>query len=290
VRQNVANVKTEKSPAGSRNRLTAPRIRVFQRRILDHYRSRGRRLPWRATRNPWHILVSEVMLQQTQVERVMPKYRDFLARFPDPAALAAAPLAQVLAAWSGLGYNRRALALKRCAETLQREIRGRVPRAHEQLVRLPGVGPYTASAVCVFAFNQPRLFIETNIRTVYIHSFFAGAGPVSDRDILPLLEQTLPVRDPRTWYNALMDYGAMLKQRLENPSRRSSHYVRQSPFKGSDREIRGRVLRMLLGHAPCTAATLVRLTGGDPGRVRLQIDRLMAEGFITRHGRMLRPA
>lgn len=283
-------MKTEKSPAGSCNRLTAPRIRAFQRRILDHYRHNGRRLPWRATRNPWHILVSEVMLQQTQVERVIPKYRAFLARFPDPAALAAAPLAQVLAAWSGLGYNRRALALKRCAETLLREFQERVPRAYEQLVRLPGIGPYTAAAVCVFAFNQPRLFIETNIRAVYIHYFFPGAGQVSDRDILPLLAQTLYVNDPRLWYNALMDYGAMLKQRMENPSRRSVQYVRQSPFKGSDREIRGKVLRMMLEHAPCTAAKLVRRTGGDPDRVRLQIDRLIGEGFITRRGRMLRPA
>jgi len=269
--------------------MTAADISRFQRRVLDHYRRHGRRLPWRTTRDPWRILVSEVMLQQTQVERVIPKYTAFLERFPDPAALAAAPLAAVLALWSGLGYNRRALLLKRCAEKLCAQ-GAAVPRTYEALAGLPGIGPYTAAAVCVFAYNEPRIFIETNIRAVYIHTFFPGARAVKDRDLVPLLAKTLYEKNPRLWYNALMDYGALLKQRVDNPSRRSAHYARQSPFKGSDRELRGRALRALLAHAPCSSVRLIRLTGGDPARARAQVRRLIQEGFITRRGRMLEPA
>ena len=256
----------------------------FQRTILDHYRRCGRDLPWRTTTDAYHILVSEFMLQQTQVDRVLPKYQEFIGRFPDPAALARAPLQQVLAAWSGLGYNRRAQALKKCAEAIMKHCGGRVPDSQDALEQLPGIGPYTARAVCVFAYNQPRIVIETNIRAVYIHFFFVGHTSVQDGDLLPFIQKTLYRRNPRRWYNALMDYGVMLKKFCGNPSRTSARYARQSPFKGSNREIRGMIIKMLLMHQACTEAMLIKKTGKDSERVKAVILHLLKEDLVRRQG------
>jgi len=281
---------TRKEKKAFSKSLTPSQIAAFQKRILDYYRRHGRSLPWRKTRNPYHILVSEIMLQQTQVDRVISKYNQFIGLFPDVACLARAPLQKVLTVWSGLGYNRRAIALKKCAEKLDSSHQGKVPRTHEALLQLPGIGPYTASAICVFAYNLPLVFIETNIRTVYIHFFFAGQARVSDAHILPLLEKTLYKKNPRTWYNALMDYGVLLKQQFENPARRSAHYTRQSPFKGSDREIRGMLLRALLRFAPCSETKLIRAVGKDPARVKALVQSLVLEGFMIKRGRLLAPS
>ena len=264
--------------------LTDDGVRRFQRTILDHYRRCGRDLPWRATNDPYRILVSEFMLQQTQVDRVLPKYQEFIGRFPDAATLALAPLQQVLAAWSGLGYNRRAQALKKCAEAIMENCGGRVPDLQDSLEQLPGIGPYTARAVCVFAYNQPCIVIETNIRAVYIHFFFAGLSSVQDGDLLPLIQKTLYRRNPRRWYNALMDYGVMLKKSCCNPSRNSARYARQSPFKGSNREIRGMIIKMLLVHQACTEALLIKKTGKEPHRVQPVIQQLLEEGLVKMQG------
>ena len=264
--------------------LPADGVRRFQRTILDHYRRCGRDLPWRTTTDPYLILVSEFMLQQTQVDRVLPKYQEFIGRFPDPAALARAPLQQVLAAWSGLGYNRRAQALKKCAEAIMKHCGGRVPDSQDALEQLPGIGPYTARAVCVFAYNQPRIVIETNIRAVYIHFFFVGHTSVQDGDLLPFIQKTLYRRNPRRWYNALMDYGVMLKKFCGNPSRTSARYARQSPFKGSNREIRGMIIKMLLMHQACTEAMLIKKTGKDSERVKAVILHLLKEDLVRRQG------
>ena len=264
--------------------LPADGVRRFQRTILDHYRRCGRDLPWRTTTDPYLILVSEFMLQQTQVDRVRPKYQEFIGRFPDPAALARAPLQQVLAAWSGLGYNRRAQALKKCAEAIMKHCGGRVPDSQESLEQLPGIGPYTARAVCVFAYNQPRIVIETNIRAVYIHFFFAGRTSVPDGDLLQFIQKTLYRRNPRRWYNALMDYGVMLKKSCGNPSRNSTRYARQSPFKGSNREIRGMIIKILLMHQACTEAMLIKKTGKDSERVKAVILHLLEEDLVRRQG------
>ena len=218
----------------------------FVKAVWAYYRTYGRHdLPWRRTRNPYRILVSEVMLQQTQVERVIPKYREFLRKFPSLASLARAPLSDVLRLWQGLGYNRRAKMLHDCAKTVMNKFRGLTPKAYRELVKLPGVGPYTAGSIMAFAWNEGVPIIETNIRSAYIHHFFKGKTGVSDNDILHIVERTLDKKRPREWYYALMDYGVHIKKTAGNENRRSKHYVRQSVFKGSDRQLRGMLLSLL---------------------------------------------
>lgn len=201
--------------------------------------------PWRETTDPYRILVSEVMLQQTQTERVVIKYQEFLKQFPKVTSLAKAPLGDVLRAWSGLGYNRRAKMLHACAKAIVTLHKGVFPKTYEGLVSLPGVGPYTAGAVLAFAFNTPIPIIETNIRTVYLHHFFPKAKAVSDALLMPLIEATLDKKNPRVWYAQLMDYGAWIKKTHGNQNTRSRSYVKQSKFKGSLREVRGAILRAL---------------------------------------------
>jgi A/G-specific adenine glycosylase len=217
-------------------------IAPFQTMIYDRYHANPRPMPWRETDDPYRILVSEIMLQQTQVERVKFKYVEFLEVFPTVFELAAAPLSDVLQVWQGLGYNRRAIFLKRCAEEIVTCYGGDFPRSVAELQSLPGIGPYTARAVAAFAFGIAEPLIETNIRTVYIHFFFHGGAAVNDREIMPLIEATLDQENPREWYYALMDYGGMLKQTLPNPGRRSRHHTQQSRFEGSKRQQRSRIL------------------------------------------------
>ncbi len=274
----------------------------FRAVVLGHYREHGRDLPWRRTSDPYEILVSEVMLQQTQVARVLPKYDLFLAQFPALSTLAAAPLSAVLAAWQGLGYNRRALALHRTAQTVMSEHRGRLPRSVSELRRLPGIGPATAAAVCVFAYGHPLVFIETNIRSAFLHQFFRECSTVPDADILPLIEATLDRDNPRDWYYALMDYGAWVKRTQPNPSRRSKHHTTQTAFRGSRRQLRAQVLRLLLEPAirdkpPAEDGTdttagldladiAALLPGWDPQEIRAVVRDMVAEGFLrARAGR-----
>jgi len=264
---------------------TAKNIRAFQKMILDHYRVQGRDLPWRRTRNPFRILVSEIMLQQTQVERVLDKYKQFLGEFPNLTALANAPLHTLLSIWQGMGYNRRALALKSLAQKVVSEHAGKLPSDPDVLLTLPGIGPYTAGAVAAFAFNKPVLFIDTNIRRVFIHVFFQDQENITDTQILLLVERTLDARDPRTWYNALMDYGATLKQTQKNPNRKSAHYQRQSPFENSNRQVRGRILKTLIALSSLTVAEIVNKVGADAEQVENNLVQMQEEGFIKKKGR-----
>ena len=253
--------------------------------VYGHYGDKGRALPWRRTDNPYHILVSEIMLQQTQVGRVMEKYEEFLALFPGFRALASARLSQVVAAWQGLGYNRRALALKTIAQRVMDDYSGVLPSSVEELTRLPGIGRNTAAAICAFAFNEPVVFIETNIRAVYMDYFFKEQETVHDTEILPLIEVTLDKTNPRTWYNALMDYGAMLKKTRQVANSKNSGYRKQSLFTGSDRQIRGRILKALVSSPTMTEAEIVQETGSHVERVRPILLRLAGEGFIREsHG------
>jgi len=265
-------------------RLTPPagrEIAAFRERVYAHYRASGRHdLPWRQTRDPYAVLVSEVMLQQTQVSRVVPYYEEWMLSFPAPCALAAAPLEAVLRVWQGLGYNRRAVALKRAAEVIEAEHAGAVPREREALLALPGVGPATASGVRVFAFGEPDLYLETNVRAALLHEFFADADDVPDSALVPVLEQALDTGDPRRWYWALLDYGAHLKRTVPNPSRRSRHHARQSPFEGSHRQVRSRVLRAAIDEPGSTLHELALSSGCQPDRVARALSELVAEGFL----------
>lgn len=260
--------------------LTARLVKQFRALILRLYATQGRSLPWRETSDPYAILVSEIMLQQTQVERVLEKYPQFLEAFPDFPALALAPLQEVLKVWVGMGYNRRAQALKKIAATVMKEYQGALPPSAKILGGLPGIGNYTASALLVFAFNQPAVLLETNIRTTFIHFFFRDDTNIPDRALLPLIDQTMDRYAPRTWYNALMDYGVMLKRLYGNPARRSAHYRRQSPFAGSTRQIRGAVLRLLTEETSLGEKDIIARVGKTPQRVREVLASLETEGFI----------
>jgi A/G-specific adenine glycosylase len=262
---------------------------AFKRLIYDYYKKAGRYdLPWRKTRDPYEILVSEIMLQQTQVSRVLKKYPEFLSRFPTVESLAKAPVSEVLVVWQGLGYNRRALNLKKAAETVIKDFAGRFPRTADELESLPGIGQSTRGAIMAFAFGIPTVFIETNIRSIYLHHFFKDKTSVHDRDILPLIEKTLDKENPRDWYYALMDYGVHLKETLPNPSRRSKHHAKQSAFKGSNREIRSFVLKSVLKGIN-DRKKIDAAIGKTSHDVEKNIRALIAEGFIMEVKGSLRP-
>ncbi|HDS45482.1 MAG TPA: A/G-specific adenine glycosylase [Methanomicrobia archaeon] len=265
-------------------KLTSEAITAFQALIYAYFREHGRKLPWRETNDPYHILVSEIMLQQTQVERVIEKYEAFINAFPDFHALVQAPLQEILQVWQGLGYNRRAIALKRTAETVVTVYAGALPSEPTELVKLPGIGPYTAAAILTFAFSQPQVFIETNIRTVFIHFFFAEQSEIADAEIRPLVKQTLDAEEPRRWYYALMDYGVLLKQQYQNPGRRSAHYQKQTPFKGSNRELRGALLRALTRESRVSERELIQVVGADPERMEHALGQLQNEGLVKKSG------
>jgi len=255
----------------------------FRKKIDGYYGLRGRDLPWRRTRDPYRILVSEVMLQQTQVPRVQTFYEKFIKKFPNFATLAKAQKGDVLAAWQGLGYNRRALALWRTAKEVVKNYGGKLPRERETLESFPGIGPYTAGAIRAFAFSKPEVFIETNIRRVFIHFFFPGRSKVHDREILPLIQKTLDHKNPRRWYFALMDYGAELgATEKANPNRRSAHYAPQSKFSGSDREIRGKILRIVLARKKASIDGLEKTIPQPRERIIKVLDELSREGFLKK--------
>lgn len=221
--------------------------RSFRNLVLKHWKQHGRhRLPWRKTKDPYKILVSEVMLQQTQVDRVVPYYRRFLARFPTVQDLAKAELSEVLKHWSGLGYNRRAKYLQGAAKAVVELHGGRFPKTYEALRKLPGVGDYTARAVRVFAFNEPDVLIETNIRTVFFHSYHSSIlqnARTSDKELSMIAAEAAAGQDPREWHWALMDYGAYLKKSGIKLNKKSAHYAKQSKFEGSLRQVRGAILK-----------------------------------------------
>lgn len=265
--------------------LTTQQQTVFTETLWDNYARHGRDdLPWRipepdGSLDPYKILVSELMLQQTQVPRVIPKYVDFLQRFPTVQALARAELGEVLRAWQGLGYNRRAKYLWQAAQIVYKL--KHFPDEFAELVKLPGVGPNTAGAIMAYAYNQPVVFIETNVRTVYIHHFLADQADVPDTLLRKLVEQTIDHQNPRDFYWALMDYGSYLKATVGNLNKASKHYAKQSAFHGSRRQIRGQVIR-LLGTARLTHEELKELIADD--RLGAVLDELTSESLIRQMG------
>ncbi len=261
------------------------KIRDFKKEVWKYYRVYRRDFPWRITNNPYHILVSEMMLQQTQTHRVEPKYKLFLRMFPTVSALARASTSKVLEAWQGLGYNRRALFLQRAAKAVVENHDGKVPPTLQELQDLPGVGPNTAGAIMAFAFNQPVVFIETNIRRVFIHFFFPDTEAVHDQKLLPLIQETIDPKKAREWYYALMDYGAMLAKTLPNPNRRSVHYAKQSVFKGSRRQVRGGILKMLLKR-PASLPVIIKTLARESALIKEVLASLQKEGFVIKRGQV----
>ncbi len=272
--------------------LTPGQITEFQRMVWRYYDDSGRALPWRepeldGTYNAYKILVSEVMLQQTQAARVIPKYSAFLERFPSLVDLADASLHDVLLAWQGLGYNRRARYLREIARQIKEQHDGWLPDTLPELTALPGVGHNTAAAILTYAFNQPHAYIETNIRSVYLHHFFKDEPGVADKQILELVEQTLDRKNPREWYWALMDYGVFIKQTVGNPNVLSKQYAKQTKFHGSAREIRGAILRILAA-GPQEIQDL-HMTIND-SRLDAILRQLIKEQLIKKSGKSVRIA
>ncbi len=257
--------------------ITPKAIADFSTFIWDFYRTQGRQFPWRNIDDPYKVALSEVMLQQTQTYRVEPKYHAFLAVLPTLQDLAAADLRTVLSLWQGLGYNRRGKFLHEMAQEIVQQHGGIVPHEPELLEQLPGIGKATARSICAFAFNKPTIFIETNIRAVYIHTFCPGRTDVHDKELMPLVAATVDQQNPREWYYALMDYGVYLKKTLPNPSRKSKHHVKQSAFEGSDRQIRGALIRELTKHESIDRDELINLISSDFDRSNRILERLAIE-------------
>ena len=271
---------------------------AFAQKVVQRGAELYRDLPWRGIDDPYGVLVSEVMLQQTQVARVKRYWQRWMELFPTVDALAAADVATVLEQWQGLGYNRRALALKRACEACAADRGGALPRSVNELVELPGIGPATAGGVVAFAYDEPSVYIETNVRSVFLHELFPDEDGVSDRELAPYVADACPERGARAWYYALLDYGVDLKARTANPSRRSAHYARQSSFAGSRREKRSFVLKQVLaadgGVSMEEVAADLDAHEGEAGRSAVDRDLLesivadlVAEGFFHREGDIL---
>ena len=260
----------------------------FQEKIIDFYYQYGRQFAWRSTQNPYHILVSEFMLQQTQTNRVEPKYEQFLQKFPTLEHCARSALSDVLTVWQGLGYNRRAKYLHETAKILVENHQSVIPQDPSVLCSLPGIGPYTAAAICTFCHNKPFVFIETNIRTVFINEFFRDQENVHDKHIVPLIKAALPANNPRMWYYALMDYGVYLKKVGNNASVQSAHYNRQSKFEGSSRELRGMIIKMLTQHIVVGRHDIETKLNRQDSRIHEVLQGLIRDGLVQSDGDYIR--
>jgi len=271
--------------------------RHFSETVWSHYQQHGRDMPWRInarrgpkTVTPYHILVSEIMLQQTQVPRVMDKFRSFTRRFPTFKALANASTADVLAEWQGLGYNRRGVHLKQSAEYVIKEYNGRLPGTEKELRSLPGIGSYTARALQAFAFNYPSVFIETNIRNVFLYHYHPTRRDVHDNELFPLIEKTLNQSSPREWYYALMDYGTSLKAQGIDLAKQSKHYTKQSKFEGSNRQKRSRILQLLIANGSATPDTIATQLQIPKKIVQYNVQEMTKEGLLECRGNHFLPA
>lgn len=253
---------------------------MFNRMLWAFYKKNKRELPWRNTVNPYNIIVSEIMLQQTQVSRVLIKYPRFIQTFPDFNTLSKATLREILQAWQGMGYNRRAKYLKEIAHAIISQYKGIVPKDPRLLMKLPGIGEATAGSIIAFAYNLPLVFMETNIRRVFIHYFFQNRKDVHDKDIVPFITKLVDRENPREWYYALMDYSAWLVTTMPNPNRKSAHYIKQSQFENSNRQIRGELLRRLL-KGESDIDTLFK-DYKDRNRINVILMDLIREKFVTK--------
>ncbi len=261
--------------------LTLEIIELFKKIIYDYYRNHKRKFPFRERVTPYNVLVSEIMLQQTQTGRVVEKFLKFIQKFPDFLTLSSASLEEVLGIWKGLGYNRRAIALKKIAEIVINDFNGKLPDSLEILKSFPQIGHNTASSILAFAFNKAVFFIETNIRRVYIYFFFPDKNKIEDKEIMSIIKKTIDNNNPRKWYYALMDYGVMLKKTHPEINKRSVLYRKQSPFKGSTRQVRGKILKLLINEGPMEITKIQeRSKILDKERIKKILVQLKQEGFI----------
>ena len=256
---------------------------LFITLIWEYYKKHKRPMPWRDDISPYSIFVSEVMLQQTQVSRALIKYPIFTKVFPNFQSLAQSKTSALLSAWQGMGYNRRALYLRSAAQIIMEKYGGILPDNPILLDELPGIGYATACSIAAFAFNKPVVFIETNIRRVYIHHFFSEEKMIADNTILPLVEKTGDKNNSREWYWALMDYGAYLSKKIENPNKNSKHYIKQKKFEGSVREVRGGILKLLL-KKHYALDELKKIYRDE--QLFTALKQLEKEGFIIRKGKV----
>lgn len=254
--------------------------KIFSRMVWDFYAKNKRSFPWRETRNPYEILVSEIMLQQTQTHRVVPKYLGWLQQFPDIDALASAKLSEVLFAWNGLGYNRRAKFLWETAKLLLNMNKSEIPDNFKDLITLPGIGEYTANALLAFAYNKPTIVLETNIRTAIIHHFFAKqTEKVTDTQIKGVLAQVVDKKNPREWYYALMDYGSWLKSEGIDYFHQIKGHTKQSKFKGSERYVRGYLVRETLKIKELEIKAII-IPGYEQETIKKVANDLIQEGLL----------
>lgn len=255
-------------------------VEDFQEIVWQKGRELYREMPWRDDTRPYFILVSELMLQQTQVERVIPKFHAFIAAFANEAALASASLSDVVTLWQGLGYNRRAKYLHDAAKMIVQDFGGVFPKEYAELIALPGVGPNTAGAIMAYAYNQPIVFVETNVRTVYFEHFFSEAESVSDAELRRCIATTLDQVHPREFYWAVMDYGSWLKKQGAGRLGISKHYKKQPPLKGSVREIRGQIVHILSAGDLSISELQAAVTYDE--RFDLALAGLQRDGLVSR--------
>jgi A/G-specific adenine glycosylase len=264
-------------------------ITQFRRKVWTYWRTHGRHdLPWRKTRDPYKILVSEMMLQQTQVPRVLEKYAEFLEEFPTVFVLAHASLRDVLRVWSGLGYNRRGKFLHDAAKMIANEFQGSI-RDAMRAKRIPGLGPYTKDAVAVFAFNDSHVLLETNVRAAIIHHFHTNVlqnDGMTDAAVMEIAVLAAADQDPREWHWALMDYGVHIKKKHKNPARRSASYAEQSKFEGSPRQLRGAILRTLNASAKTESDIYLKTSGTKyikKAQLKAALASLKRDGLVRFH-------
>lgn len=254
----------------------------FKTMLYDWYKKNGRKnLPWRKTTDPYCIFISELMLQQTQVERVIEKYELFIKKFPTPGSLAKAEIKTVLMLWQGLGYNRRAVFAQRACQEVVEKYKGIFPKELDELVALSGIGPYTARAIRVFAYNKSELVIETNIRTVIIHYFLKNKEKVNDKQIEIMLEKVVDTKNPRKFYSAMMDYGTYLKGQGVKTHRKSTTYQKQSPFKGSFRQIRGLLVRIYTKEGINAVHKIISAEKDRKAEYKKALESLKKEGVVS---------
>lgn len=254
-------------------------VAEFQKKVMDWWRGKRRDLPWRTDPTPYSVLISEVMLQQTQVSRVIPKYDQFIKEFPTIQSLANAETRHLLSVWSGLGYNRRALWLREAAKQIVDL--GEFPRTIKELSALKGIGPYTSRSILIFAFNEDLATVDTNIRRVMIAQGFAEES-MTNAQLQDIADQMLLRGRARDWHNALMDYGsAVLTSNRTGIAPVSS----QLRFQGSTRQLRGQILKLLTSYESLDIKSLLARLGrneGDSGEIGPILERLMLDGLVER--------